>query len=97
VLGLSQAVYVGGKFVDQPSSADLDAALTELRGLEDAFVRAVQASVPAGGAAPVAPAAYLLAPTEYGAYKQKQAITKTMFRSTLGDLWQNASDEPRVS
>jgi hypothetical protein len=39
LLGLSQAVYVTGKIVDQPTIQELDKALTDLRALEDAFLK----------------------------------------------------------
>ena len=39
LLGLSQAVYVTGKLVDQPTIQELDKALSDLRALEDAFLQ----------------------------------------------------------
>jgi len=38
LLGLTQVVYVTGKIVDQPTMKELDAALTDLRQIEDAFL-----------------------------------------------------------
>ena len=39
LLGLSQAVYVTGKIVDQPTVQELDKALTDLRAAEDEFLK----------------------------------------------------------
>src|SRR4029077_13637142 len=53
VLGLSQALYVGGKLVASPACGDLDKALTELRNRETAFVEAALGFVPPVGSPPV--------------------------------------------
>jgi hypothetical protein len=39
VLGLSQAAYVGGKLVSPPAYGDLDKLLTEIRTMEDNYVK----------------------------------------------------------
>ena len=41
VLGLSQVVYLGGKAAGPPTNEDLNTALTEVRRLEIAFIKAV--------------------------------------------------------
>jgi hypothetical protein len=52
LLGLSQAIYVGGKVVAAPAIGDLDEALTELRKRESAYCKAsLQPAAAAGPAA----------------------------------------------
>jgi hypothetical protein len=83
ILGLSQVVYIGGKLAAPPSCADLNAALTKLRGLEVAFrekVAAANAQPPPQALA----AATALAPTEYMAFKAAEATTFILFEQTMG-------------
>jgi hypothetical protein len=48
ILGLSQIVYVGGILARPPATADLDVALTKLRGAEEAAVKAVMQGTDVG-------------------------------------------------
>jgi len=104
VLGLSQALYVGGKLVASPACGDLDKALTELRNRETAFVEAALGFVPPVGSPPVSSPlpppqdlteAIGRAHKEYSAYKEQQERVKTMFENVLGDFQSGATFEPR--
>jgi hypothetical protein len=101
VLGLSQAVYVGGKLVSSPGCADLNKSVTELRARETAFVEAALRPVPPA-TAPLSPPrdlaeAVARAPKEHSAYIEQQALVKTMFKSVLGDFQPGATFEPRFT
>jgi hypothetical protein len=101
VLGLSQAVYVGGKLVASPACGDLNKAVTELRARETAFVEAALRPVPPAGSPSSPPmnltAAVDRARKEYSAYMEQQELVKTMFKSVLGDFQPGASFEPRYT
>jgi hypothetical protein len=95
VLGLSQAIYIGGKLTEPASFGDLDDALNELRKLEDTFAAAAVAvplAVPAAGAAPDAAVA---ARPDYLAFTKKRDLATTMFESLYGRLDAAANKEPR--
>jgi hypothetical protein len=76
LLGLSQAVYVTGKIVDQPTIQELDKVLTDLRALEDAFLKK------AAGTKNFADA-LSKAKDEYLAYAHKRDEILPMFHSVL--------------
>jgi hypothetical protein len=101
VLGLSQAVYVGGKLVASPASGDLNKSVTELRARETAFVEAALRSVPPDGSPSSSPKdlaeAIKRARREYSAYIEQQELVKPMFKSVLGDFQPGASFEPRYT
>jgi hypothetical protein len=56
ILGLSQVVYVAGALVRAPSAADLDTALTELRGLETKLRTAISSNTDTDEAGHLLPA-----------------------------------------
>jgi hypothetical protein len=74
LLGLSQAVYVTGKIVDQPTVHELDKAITELRALEDAFLKDT-------GGSKNLPEATSKAKAQYDAYKQRRESILPMLQS----------------
>ena len=81
VLGLSQVVYVGGKLVAPPSCTELDKAISDLRDLETKFK--AQATTANKGPPQSLAAAMLLAPTEYGAFKNAVGPAKDMADEVL--------------
>jgi hypothetical protein len=99
VLGLSQAVYVGGKLVAQPACSDLNNALTELQKREDAFTQAVIKANPQW--TPKMPTDIVMAmnraPDEYAAYDKQLELTKIMFVSVMGPLHAGANTAPRYA
>ncbi len=96
ILGLSQAVYVGGKAVNPASFAELNKAAAELKKAEDAFRDAVVTAQPAGGV-PNVNAARALAPHEYTAYMNQVKDVKQMFEDLLGQGVPNAAVRPRFA
>jgi hypothetical protein len=79
ILGLSQVVYIGGKLTSPPSCADIDAAITDLRRKEDAFI-GLAARDPATLTAEEAAAM----PAAQAAYRAAMETVWTMFQATLG-------------
>lgn len=98
LLGLSQAVYIGGKLVATPTIKDLDDALTKLREYETAFIEAalkpaepsaVQAPPSTPPATPPATnmaEAKTRAKVEYSSFTDQCNRVKIMFKSVLGDF-----------
>jgi hypothetical protein len=98
VLGLSQAIYVGGKMVDPPSLQELDAALDKLIAAEKSFADAAVAVAPPV----VVPATSWALPTaavglmpEYRAFATQRDLVIPMFESLFGPLRGGAIKEPR--
>ncbi len=86
LLGLSQAVYVGGKTVAPPSVLDYNNKLNEVRQSEKAFIDAV---ADAGKTSPGTDrldldTARALAPDAFRAYFQEVEVAASMHRSILG-------------
>jgi hypothetical protein len=95
ILGLSQAVYLGGKLAGPPTCAELDKGISELRDLEKKFVQAAltqpDPTLPAPAAGTLLPAPQNLAEAQrragidvYREYLAKAEITGRMFTSTTG-------------
>jgi hypothetical protein len=84
LLGLSQAVYVTGKIVDQPTVQELDQALSELRTLEDAFLKKAAGAKSLGEA-------IAIAGDEYSVYKKKRDLILPMLQSVFVNY--NPKDE----
>ncbi|MDE2906027.1 MAG: hypothetical protein OXQ28_08070, partial [Acidobacteriota bacterium] len=82
LIGISQGVYVGGKAIGGNLFADLDAKLTELRSLEQAFQIAVAKSPAWRDADPsnrtLLAAAEQAAPDQYLAYAGAAEIAAAM-------------------
>ena len=94
VLGLSQAVYIGGKLVASPSCRELNDAISELRKRETAFV---VAALP-GAAAPATLAeARQRAPQQYSSFVEQVNVVKPMFTNVLGEFQGNSNFEPRFT
>jgi hypothetical protein len=97
VLGLSQAVYIGGKLVSPPSTKNLDDALDNLKKAEDDFANE---AVRLGYTAPVPPAVLPAATAtmpQYREYVKQRELVKTMFQSVFGPLPAAADLNPRYS
>lgn len=94
VLGLSQAVYVGGKLVASPGCRELNDNVSELRRRETAFV---EAASQAPGTAPPADLAQARsrAPAQYSSFIDQLRVVRPMFRNVLGDFQNDANFEPR--
>ena len=89
LLGLSQAVYVTGKVVDQPTVKELDKALNDLRKLEDDFLKAASGEKDlmdflkaAGGEKDLAEARSK-ASKEYAAYAKKREEILPMLQAVF--------------
>ena len=96
VLGLSQAVYVGGKLVASPGCRELNDAVSELRKRETAFAEA--ALQPAAGPPPADLAqARARAPMQYASFVDQLIVVKPMFKNVLGDFQDGANFEPRYN
>jgi hypothetical protein len=83
LLGLSQAVYIGGKLVATPIVQDLDKALNKLHELETAFREAALKD-----AAPpkTLDEAIKRAEKEYFNFTEQRKIVQTIFKTVIGDL-----------
>ncbi len=93
ILGLSQAIYLGGKLVAPPTCKELDESLDALVGLEKAFGDRVNQARDAAGN-PLPPPKNLdeakaRAPAEYAAFAAAVQKVKIMFEASL-----NISLEP---
>jgi hypothetical protein len=84
ILGLSQAVYIGGKLVTPTTMADLNKSLDDLRSAEIKFQDGAKAAN--DGVAPQALTAPILAATQptYDAYKRLATDVRTLFTAETG-------------
>jgi hypothetical protein len=82
ILGLSQAVYIGGKLVTPTSMADLNKAIADLRDMETKFRNALSAAQ-LGFNGTIAQARTIV-PTEYNAYVEKAKDVSIAFQSLTG-------------
>lgn len=98
LIGLSQAVYVGGKAVGPATKGELGTKLNEVRSLETEFVKAVDrawaASDPAGGRN--IETARAAAPEEYRAYRLRAEEAATMVGACIGGAVEEMSIEPSI-
>jgi hypothetical protein len=95
ILGLSQAVYIGGKLVTPTTMADLNKAIVELRDLETKFRTAVSTARP-GFTGTVGEAATIAA-SDYGRYAEKAKDVGILFRSLTGIDVRPEKLEPSMS
>jgi hypothetical protein len=84
ILGLSQAVYIGGKLVTPTTMADLNKSLDDLRAAETTFQDS--AKVANGGVVPQALTAQIKTATQtnYDAYKRLATNVRTLFTAETG-------------
>lgn len=98
LIGLSQAVYVGGKAVGPATKGELGTKLNEVRSLETVFVTAVDrawaASDPVGGRN--LGTARAAAPEAYRAYRLRAEEAATMVGACIGGAVGEASMEPSI-
>jgi len=87
LIGLSQATYIGGKVVGPSTEGDLNKKLTEVRGLETDFVKAVEKawSEPDSGKVRSLNEARAVAPEEYRAYRMHAEEAATMVGECTGN------------
>ena len=89
LLGISQAVYVGGKAIGGNLVADLDSKLTEVRSLEQKFQIAVASSNAWQDADPstrdLRLAAEIVAPDEFLAYVASADVAASMIEQLTGN------------
>lgn len=97
IVGLSQAVYIGGKLVTRTNMADLNTAIADLRDkekkLRDAAVVARQAL--AAGAAPVG-VAVLVGAVAYNDYREKARDVAALYTIETGVPVADQNLEPSV-
>lgn len=96
IVGLSQAVYIGGKLVTRTNMADLNTAISDLRDrekkLRDTALAARQAlaiGAPAG-------LADLVGPVAYGGYREKARDVAALFTAETGVPVTDQSLEPSI-
>lgn len=95
VLGLSQALYIGGKLVEPTSTKDLDEALDKLRASEETFATAAVQRGLTPPVPPAAPAYATVSTPEYREFAKQRDIVKTMFESLFGTTPATEVMEPR--
>jgi len=78
IVGLSQAVYIGGKLVTPTNIADVNAAIADLRDREKKFREAATAKKP-GKVADLAEAVSLLGQSALDAYRDKAKDVAALF------------------
>lgn len=97
IVGLSQAVYIGGKLVTRTNMTDLNAAIADLRGrekkLRDTAVTALQ-NLAAG--TPVPGAQQLVGAGLYADYRAKAGEAATFFAVETGIVVADQNLEPRL-
>jgi hypothetical protein len=97
IVGLSQAVYIGGKLVTRTNMTDLNTAIADLRDkekkLRDTAVVARQAL--AAGAAPVGVAA-LVGAVAYNDYREKARDVAALYTIETGVPVADQNLEPSV-
>ena len=87
VLGLSQAIYIGGKLTEAPSMQDLDKALDTLIAAETSFAdAAVKLGISPPTIPQTEPTAAVSAMPEYREFAAQRDRVVTMFESLFGKL-----------
>ena len=99
LIGLSQAVYVGGKAVGPNTKSDLDKKLNEVRKLETEFMKAADKAWAASGSRDEhnLETARKAAPEEYRAYRARAEEAATMVGECIGGSVKEADIEPSIS
>ncbi len=97
LLGLSQAINVGGKAIGPATNADLDAQLNKLRQLEQDFVAAVANEWMKTRPSPTDMAAAIkAAPAEYNAYLTTARQTAVMVQERTGAAHPPTNVDPEL-
>ena len=100
ILGLSQAVYIGGKVVTKSPIGELDGAIDDLRGLEKKFVDTsirTQDPNPAAGGQPLDIAIRRAGKSVYSEYIEKAKDVRGSFASLTGLQISDSQLEPNVA
>ena len=95
IVGLSQAVYIGGKLVTATDTSDLNAAISDLRDRERKFSDAAT-SAKHGPVNDLPEAIQLAGPELYSAYKDKAQDVAAVFTAQTGIAVSTAALEPKV-
>jgi hypothetical protein len=96
IVGLSQMVYIGGKFVTQTNMSDLNTAIADLRDREKKLRDAATAAKQ-GPVANSQEAIPLVGQGIYDAYKDKAPDVAALFTDATGFLVTEPSLDPRMS
>jgi hypothetical protein len=96
IVGLSQAVYIGGKLVTPTNMSDLNAAISDLRDKEKQF-RDTATAAKRGPVATLEEAIQLAGQSAYDAYKDKAKDVAALFSLETGISINAASLEPSLS
>jgi hypothetical protein len=96
IIGLSQAVYIGGKLVTTTNVADLNSAIADLRDQERKF-RDDATMKKSGAVASLQEAAQLVGQPAYNAYKDKAKDVAALFTAETGIPVGSASLEPSLN
>lgn len=96
IIGLSQAVYIGGKLVTTTNMSDLNSAITELRDQERKF-RDDATVKKSGPVATTQEAAQLVGQSAYNSYKDKAKDVAALFAAETGITVAPASLEPSLN
>lgn len=95
IVGLSQAVYIGGKLVTATDTSDLNAAISDLRDRERKFSDAATGAKH-GIVNDLPEAIQLAGPQLYSAYKDKAQDVAAAFTAQTGIAVSAAALEPKV-
>jgi hypothetical protein len=95
IVGLSQMVYIGGKFVTQTNMSDLNAAIADLRDREKKLRDAATAAMQ-GPVASLQEAIPLVGQGVFDAYKDKARDVAALLTEATGFIVPDSSLDPRV-
>jgi hypothetical protein len=95
IVGLSQMVYIGGKFVTQTNMSDLNAAIADLRDREKKLRDAATAAKQ-GAVASLQEAIPLVGQGVFDAYKDKARDVAALFTEATGFIVSDPSLDPKV-
>jgi hypothetical protein len=96
IVGLSQAVYIGGKLVTPTNISDLNAAIADLRDREKKF-RDAATTAKLGAVGTVQEAINLTGQPTYDSYKDKAKDVAALFTLQTGNAVTPASLEPSLT
>jgi hypothetical protein len=96
IVGLSQAVYIGGKLVTPTGMSDLNTAIGDLRAQEKTFRDAATATK-SGAIASLQEAVTLAGQPAYDAYKDKAKDVAALFAQETGNVVSAAALEPSLN
>jgi hypothetical protein len=96
IVGLSQAVYIGGKLVTPTTMSDLNAAITDLRDREKKFRDAATAAKKNGRVADLDEATVLLGQSALDAYTDKAEDVAALFEAETRNVVPLDGKKPSV-